>query len=126
MSGLPPLELGYAHTELRRELVDAVLRGEKTATAGLLASYEAESEEPERIGSRCALLGFDGEPVAVVEITESRVVPAAEIDEEFARDEGEGYDSVEEWRSAHERFFDRPIGQDTPIVAVRFRVVEQL
>jgi hypothetical protein len=29
------MELGYAGTELRRELVDAVLRGDKTATAGL-------------------------------------------------------------------------------------------
>jgi len=72
------------------------------------------------------LLGYDDEPVAVVEVTESRVVPAAEIDEQFARDEGEGFDSVDEWRIAHERFFNQPIGPDTRIVAVRFRVLEQL
>jgi uncharacterized protein YhfF len=126
VSGLPPFELGYARTELRRQLVDAVLRGEKTATAGLLSEYEAERERPNAAGDRCVLLGYDDEPVAVVEVTESMVVPAAEIDEQFARDEGEGFDSVEEWRIAHERFFNQPIGPDTRIVAVRFRVLEQL
>ena len=67
MSGLPPFELGHARTELRRQLVDAVLRGEKTATAGLLSEYEAEGEQPDTVGDRCALLGYDDEPVAVVE-----------------------------------------------------------
>ena len=126
MSGLPPFELGYARTELRRQLVDAVLRGEKTATAGLLSEYEAEGERPNAAGDRCVLLGYDDEPVAVVEVTESRVVAATEIDEQFARDEGEGFDSVEEWRIAHERFFNQPIGPDTRIVAVRFRVLQDL
>jgi uncharacterized protein YhfF len=126
VSGLPPFELGHPRTELRRQLVVAVLRGEKTATAGLLAEYEAEGEEPDAVGARCVLLGYDGEEVAVVQVTESRVVPAGEIDEAFARDEGEGFESVEEWRVAHERFFEQPIGPDTAIVAVRFRVVERL
>jgi uncharacterized protein YhfF len=126
VSGLPPFELGYARTELRRQLVDAVLRGEKTATAGLLSEYEAEGERPNAAGDRCVLLGYDDEPVAVVEVTESRVVAATEIDEQFARDEGEGFDSVEEWRIAHERFFNQPIGPDTRIVAVRFRVLQDL
>ena len=126
MSGLPPLELGYARTELRRQLVDAVLRGEKTATAGLLAEYEADGARPEAAGARCVLLGYQDEPVAVVEVTETRVVPAAEIDAEFARDEGEGYETVAAWRVAHERFFERTVKPDTQVVAVRFRVVEKL
>jgi len=124
MSELPPFELGYPRTELRRQLVDAVLRGEKTATAGLLADYEAEGEQPNTVGDRCVLLGYDEEQVAVVEVTESKVVPAGEIDMSFARDEGEGFESVEDWRVAHERFFGQRIGPETPIVAVRFRVVE--
>jgi uncharacterized protein YhfF len=51
---------------------------------------------------------------------------AAEIDERFARDEGEGFESVDDWRIAHERFFGRPISSETQIVAVRFRVVQEL
>jgi len=119
VNDLPPFELAHPRTELRRQLVDAVLRGEKIATAGLLEEYEAEGEQPER-------LGYDDEPVAVVQVTDSRVLPAAEIDEQFARDEGEGFETVDDWREAHERFFGRPIGPETQIVAVRFRVVEQL
>jgi uncharacterized protein YhfF len=125
MNDLPPFELGHPRTELRRQLVDAVLRGEKTATAGLLEEYQAEGETPEPVGTRCALLGYDDEQVATVEVTESRILPAGEIDEQFARDEGEGFETVEDWRVAHERFFGRELTPETAIVAVRFRVVER-
>ena len=126
MTDLRPLELGWPRTELRRKLVDAVLRGDKTATAGLLDDRDLDEEPLGRPGDRRALLGVDDEPVAIVELTELRVVPAAEIDVQFARDEGEGFESVDDWREAHERFFERPIDEDTQIVAVRFKVVERL
>ena len=63
---------------------------------------------------------------AIIEVTEVRVLPAREIDLQFARDEGEGFESVQEWHEAHERFFERTIEPDTLIDAVRFRVVERL
>jgi uncharacterized protein YhfF len=126
VSELPPFELGYARTALRRQLVEAVLAGEKTATAGLWSEYEAEGEPLGSAGDRYLLHGYDDEPVAVVEATEVRLVPAGEIDAQFARDEGEGFESVEDWRVAHERFFEQPITPETEIVAIRFRVVERL
>lgn len=122
MTELPPYELGYARTELRRRLVEAALAGTKTATAGLPEREEAPSEP----GSRFVLPGYDDEPVGIVEVTEARIVPASEIDEQFARDEGEGFESVEDWRLAHERFFEQPITPNTPILAERFRLVERL
>jgi uncharacterized protein YhfF len=125
---LPPYELGHPRTELRQQLVAAVLRGEKTATAGLAEDHAPYTDEPlARPGDRFALLDFDDEPVAVVETTEVRIVPAGEIDLAFAIDEGEGFETVADWRAAHERFWsDRAIGDDTLIVAERFRVVEIL
>jgi uncharacterized protein YhfF len=125
-SELGPFELGYPRTELRRQLVEAVLAGEKTATAGLWSDYEAEGEPIGEPGDRFALLGYDDEPVAVVEITEAKLVPAGEIDVAFARDEGEGFESVDEWRVAHEDFFKQELTPATLIVAVRFRVVEPI
>jgi uncharacterized protein YhfF len=77
-------------------------------------------------GQRLALLGYDDEPVAIVEIEEARILPAGELDLEFVRDEGEGFESLEDWREAHERFFERPIPDETLIDAIRFRVVERL
>jgi uncharacterized protein YhfF len=98
-----------------------VLRGEKTTTSGL-----AEEEEPVHAGQRLALLGYDDEPVAIVEVLEARVIPAGELDLPFVRDEGEGFESLDHWREAHERFFKRPIPDDTLIDALRFRVIERL
>jgi uncharacterized protein YhfF len=128
VSELPPFELGYVRTDLRRNLVGAVLRGEKTATAGLRSDYAPHTDEPlPEPGQRFALLDFDNQRVAVVETTEVRIVPAGEIDLEFARDEGEGFETVEDWRSAHERFWaEHEIDDDTLIVAERFRLVERL
>ena len=99
-----------------------MLRGAKTATAGL----PEPDEDFGRPGDRCLLLGFDDEPVGIVELIDVRVVPAGEIDLQFARDEGEGFESVDDWREAHERFFERPLPDDMQIVAVRFRLVQRL
>ena len=77
-------------------------------------------------GQRLSLLGFDDEPVAIVEVLEARAIPAGELDLQFIRDEGEGFESLEDWREAHERFFKRPIPDDTLIDAIRIRVVERL
>jgi uncharacterized protein YhfF len=59
-------------------------------------------------------------------VTEAREIPAGEIDVQFVREEGEGFESVEDWREAHERFFERPITDDLPVQAIRFRLVERL
>jgi uncharacterized protein YhfF len=123
---LPGFELGYPRTELRRQLVEAVLRGEKTATAGLAEEFERDGEPVPRPGDRYVLHDFDDIAVAIVEITAASVVPAHEIDLQFARDEGEGFESVEDWRAAHEAFFERTIDDDTLIVTQRFRLVERL
>ena len=123
---LPPLGLGYPRTELRRQLVEAVLAGEKTATAGLWSEYEAEGEPLASTGDRFILHDFDDEPVAVVEVTEARLVPAGEVDVEFARAEGEGFESVDDWRVAHEEFFQQELTPETTMVAVRFKVVGRL
>ena len=125
MADAPRMELGYARTDLRRTLVDAVLRGDKTATAGLRSDYGPDDPLPQA-GDRSLLLGWDDEPVAVVETTEVRIVRAGDVDLDFARDEGEGFESVADWRAAHERFWsEHEITDDTPIVAERFRLVER-
>src|SRR5215469_8527112 len=119
------MELGYRRTDLRRQLVDAVLRGDKTATAGLREQFEPNTDEPmPQVGEQMLLVGWDDEPLGVVETTEVRVVPAGRVDLQFARDEGEGFENVGDWRAAHERFWsDRVITDETPIVCERFRLI---
>ena len=124
---LPPFELGYARTELRRKLVDAVLRGDKIATAGLASEFQPYTDEPlPKPGDRWTLLGYDDEPVGVVETTAVNVVPAKDVDLQFARDEGEGFESVADWREAHERFWsEHQVTDETLIVCERFRLLER-
>lgn len=113
---------------MRTKLVDAVLRGDKTATAGLAADHAPHTSEPlPEPGDRWLLLDYDDQAVAIVETTEVRLVPAGEMDLDFARDEGEGFESVADWRAAHERFWaDRGITDETIILAERFKLVERL
>ncbi|MFD8057583.1 ASCH domain-containing protein [Streptomyces cyaneofuscatus] len=123
---------------LRDRLVAAVLSGEKVSTSGLLAEYELEGEELPPVGERSALIDSEGREVAVVEMTEVRVLPLGEVDLQHALDEGEGYRSVAEWRAGHEAFWHGEemreamgdpsftVDDGTMIVAERFRVVERL
>ena len=101
-----------------------MLAGEKTATAGLHGVFEDEpTPDP---GARFVVEDAQGTPRAIVEVTEVRVIPAAGVDLQFARDEGEGFESVRDWHEAHERFFERTIEPETLIDAIRFRIVERL
>lgn len=125
---LPAMDLGYPGTGLRRTLVDAVLRGEKTATSSLRDEYEPFGDDPlPSVGDRWLLRGFADEPVAIVETTEVHVLRVRDVEFAFARDEGEGFETVEHWRAAHERFWaGREVGDDMFLVTERFRVVERL
>ena len=98
-----------------------MLAGAKTTTSGLHGDDDVPS-----LGQRYSLQDAAGVPRAIVEVTDARVVPAGELDLQFIRDEGEGFESLEDWRAAHERFFERPIPNETLIEAIRFRVVEKL
>lgn len=133
---LAPLLLAFPGP-LRDRLVAAVLDGSKVLTTGLLAEYEAEREELPVPGDRSALIDSAGREVAVVELTEVRVLPLGAVDLRYALDEGEGHTSVAEWRADHERFWhgeemrealgdpDFTVHDGTLVVAERFRVVER-
>jgi uncharacterized protein YhfF len=130
IEGLPVAEFGFPG-ELRDRLVAAILAGEKTSTSALLVDYEREGDPLPEVGKRYAVVDSQERPVAVIETTELRVIPLGEVDLPFAREEGEGFETVADWREAHERFWasflpDVRVGDETPVVAERFRLVEVL
>ncbi|MDX3850545.1 ASCH domain-containing protein [Streptomyces sp. AK02-01A] len=134
---LPPFLLAFPGPP-RDRLVAAVLAAEKVSTTGLLAEYEAEREELPPVGERLALIDSAGCEVAVIELTEVRVLPLGEVDLRHALDEGEGYTTVAGWRAAHERFWhseemrealgdpEFTVHDGTLVVVERFRVAERL
>ena len=125
---------------LREELIAAILRGEKTATSGLLTDYERDGDAIAQPGDRQVVIDSELRPVAIIEMVEARVIRVGDVDPAFAHDEGEGFASVADWREAHERFWhgyaeetrawledpDWRVTDDTLIVAERFRLVQRL
>ena len=93
---------GYPRTDLRRKPAAGSSRREDRDRHGLAEPGEV-ADEP---GTRYVLHDYEDEPVAIVEVTEAQILPVSKIDLQFARDEGEGFESVED-RAAHERFFNR-------------------
>lgn len=120
---------------LRDQLVAAIMAGTKTTTTGLLADYELEGELLPRPGDREVVIDSAGIPVTLIEVAEVRVMRVDDIDLAHAVGEGEGYASLAEWRSGHEKFWHSreyreyrgdpgfTVQDDTLVVAQRFRVI---
>jgi uncharacterized protein YhfF len=112
---------------LRDRLVAAVLRGEKTATCWLLAESEEGSEPMPEPGDRWSVVDSDDKPVGVIETLDVRVMRMGDVDLQIALDEGEGFESVADWRAQHEDFWrgyrDDVLDDDTLVVVERFRLV---
>ncbi|WP_243867004.1 ASCH domain-containing protein [Actinophytocola oryzae] len=127
---LPVAEFAFPGP-LRDRLVAAILSGAKTTTSALLLP-----DEPVPVaGQRLAVVDSNGIRVASIELTEVRLVRLADVDLRHAVDEGEGDRSVAQWRANHEEFWHGPevraelgedftVGDDTMIVAQRFRLLE--
>lgn len=98
----------------------------KTATTSALEAYEPGEPLPQA-GELSVVLDGSEEPLCVVETTEVRVLPFAEIDAAFAFDEGEGDQSLAYWQAAHRRFFSEtlpgPFDEKLQVVCERFRLV---
>lgn len=136
-ASLPKIQFAFPGP-LRDALVAAVLAGEKTTTIGTLREYEVEGEDLPRPEQRFVVVDSDDRPVGVIETVDVRVITVGEVDLQHAVDEGEGYESVADWRREHERFWHSDqmrealgdphftIDDDTPVVAQRFRLVERL
>ena len=113
--------------ELANELANLIKKGLKTATSGSFASYLQDVSAP-RIGSYNIILDGQNIPVCVIRLVSMRLVRFCDVNEEFARKEGEGDLSLEYWQTEHQRFFFREghFSEDMELVAEEFELVEVL
>jgi uncharacterized protein YhfF len=126
LDALPPAEFAYPGP-LRDRLVAAILSGAKTSTSSLVDEY-GDGEPLPAVGDRSAVVDSDGRRVAAIEVTAVEVVRLGDVDLAHAVDEGEGYETVAQWRDAHEGFWRRyapsvALDDDTLVVAERFRLL---
>jgi hypothetical protein len=90
--------------ELRDRLVAAILAGDKTTTAGLLAGYEIDGETRPRPGQRQVVIDSAGTPVAMIETDECRVVRVADVPECVAELGDPGFTVTDDTLAVLERF----------------------
>ena len=116
--------------ELAGELGALVRDGVKQASAGLLWLWEVEGEALPHVGETQIIVDWVGHPLAVIEITKVVVRAFGEVDEAFAREEGEGDGTLKWWREAHTQYFGdecavlgKVLTQETPVVCWSFRLV---
>jgi uncharacterized protein YhfF len=134
LNELPRMEFAFPGP-LRDRLVAAILSGAKTATTGLVLDYERENEPPPEVGQLLAVVDSADRRIAAIEVTQVRVIRLADVDLQHALDEGEGDESVAEWRTGHEKFWHSAevraelgdphftVNDDTLVLAQRFRLV---
>ncbi|RLP92035.1 ASCH domain-containing protein [Micromonospora sp. CV4] len=134
---LPRAEFAFPGP-LRDRLVAAILSGAKTSTSALLVGYERANEPLPEVGERSAVVDSEDRRVAVIETTEVRVLRLADVDLQHALDEGEGDESVAQWRAGHETFWHSAevraelgdpgftADDDTLVVTERFQLVRTL
>jgi uncharacterized protein YhfF len=118
------------HPKLADELGALVLSGVKTGTCSALWELEAEGNPIPEVGLISITLNGTGDPICILETTEVTLRGYNEVDEDFARAEGEGDLSLAYWREAHKQFFTRTLAaigkefsEDMPVVCERFKVL---
>jgi uncharacterized protein YhfF len=136
-SELPISEFAFPGP-LRDRLICAILDGRKVTTTSLALEYEIGREPLPCVGQRSVVVDSNSQPVCVIETMEVLIVPLGEVGYDHVVDEGEGHETVSEWRAGHKNFWRSKEMTDslgdstfilddaTLVVLERFRVIERL
>lgn len=108
---------------LADELAELVLTGQKRATC-----WAASDGPITSVGKRMVMLDGSGVPRAILETVELIRKQFNEVDAAFAFDEGEGDRTLTDWRTAHQRYFQRQgtFSPDMLLYCERFELIELL
>lgn len=87
------------------ELAQLVVSGKKCATASLVAVNERQPENAPIDDGYSVVTDFEGNPLCIIQTTEIRLMPFDKVDAQFAFDEGEGDQTLENWRDGHWKYF---------------------
>lgn len=121
-----------ADPESANSCAELIRRGLKVATCSLKYWYQFQGEPWPRQGHLQVVTDWYGNPSSIIEVTAVSECRYCDIDEEFARAEGEGDLSLAWWRQVHWQFFAAECSQlgiamvpEIMLVTERFRVVYQ-
>ena len=99
-SHLPVTWFGLTPADMD-ETARLVLTGDKRATTALLAAYAADREPLPQVGQRSLVRDGRGRDIAIIETTRTETRRYADVDEAYARVEGEGDKTLACWQGVH-------------------------
>ncbi len=126
LRGRRTMELGSPGA-MRTRLNGLALSGAKVATFGHPAEYAAEQEEVEQVGELLVLVDDDGREVGTIEVTDVRRCRVREVTWDLVEAEGEGDESVAQWRAGHVAYWESlgyQMDDDQELIWIRFRLVD--
>ncbi|MCI1644103.1 MAG: ASCH domain-containing protein [Bifidobacterium crudilactis] len=133
---LPKDEFAYPGP-VRDTLLEAIFSGAKTSTASLYRDFELTGEALPKVGDLNVVIDSAGNDVAILRYTAVTTTRFIDVDDQHAKDEGEGYTDAIGWRQVHRQFWtsdeylaeygeDFTLDDDTPVVLERFELARRL
>jgi uncharacterized protein YhfF len=126
---VPPPSWSFGdNPALADQLLALVLDGRKTGTSTALSELVAADLETPRVGELSIVTDSAGEPKALLRTTQVDVVPFDQVSAEHAAAEGEDDLSLTSWRTEHEKYWRRVLGDDffspaMDVVVERFELI---
>ncbi|MET3682758.1 uncharacterized protein YhfF [Alkalibacillus flavidus] len=113
-----------------RQFLDLVKSGDKTATCALYRMFEYYEESVPDEGSFHVITTFDGQPEAIIQVTDIDIIPFRAVPEDIAEQESGNTKDFDDWYNEYEAIFTRAmesIGEtfedDLPVVCQQFKLV---
>jgi uncharacterized protein YhfF len=107
--------------EMADSLAALVVEGKKRATC-----WSITDGQQTEVGKRMVVLDGSGRASAIIETVELTCQRFDEVDLQFALDEGEGDETLEQWRAGHRAYFEGEgdFSPDMMLWCERFKLVE--
>lgn len=126
-----PISFHFCNNQQDADLCAAlVVAGQKRATAMSVAELQLAGVPAPRVGDHAIVTDWAGTAVAVIRTASVETRRFGEVDEDFARTEGEGDLTLEWWRTAHRAYFEdvlagsgHVVNDDLEIICERFELV---
>lgn len=110
---------------------DLVLKGVKCASCGLKIMYDLKKEFFPEINQLTIITNWDQKPICVVKTIDLSFRKFKDINAEWAESEGEGDQSLEQWKETHRDYFQKQLDElglifteNVELICERFEVIK--
>lgn len=110
---------------------DLVLKGVKKASCGLKILYDLKKEFFPEINQLTIITNWNKQPICVVKTKELVFRKFKDIDAEWAESEGEGDQTLEQWKETHRDYFQKQLDElglmfteNVELICERFEVIK--